>query len=139
MITLHMSPFSPYARKVRLVLIEKELEWVRIDTQTADPPPEFIAKNPNLRIPVITDDRTGLTLFESNMILEYLLATYPDNPAKAPQPPLAEAMVRPDHRWADLQLLSTIETSLNSGINLLSMERSGIKAEQAVFLQKEHR
>ena len=137
MITLHMSPFSPYARKIRLLLIEKDLEWERIDTETADPPPECIAKNPNLRIPVITDDQTGLTLFESTMILEYLLAPYPVNLSPAPQPPLAGVMVRPDHRWADLQLLSTIETALNSGINLLSMERSGIKAEQAVFLQKE--
>ena len=139
MISLHMSPFSPYARKVRLLLIDKGLEWERIDTETADPPPEFIAKNPNLRIPVITDDQTGLTLFESNMILDYLLTTYPDNPPQAPQPPLAAVMARPDHRWADLQLLSTIETALNSGINLLLMERSGIKAEQAVFLQKEQR
>ena len=139
MITLHMSPLSPYARKVRLLLIDKGLQWERIDTETTDPPPEFIAKNPNLRIPVISDDQTGLTLFESNMILDYLLTTYPDNPPQAPQPPLAAVMVRPDHRWADLQLLSTIETALNSGINLLLMERSGIKAEQAVFLQKEQR
>lgn len=34
--------------------------------------PEFLALNPHGRIPVITDDETGITLFESAAILLYL-------------------------------------------------------------------
>lgn len=34
--------------------------------------PDFVAMNPNAKLPVIVDQETGTTVYESNAILEYL-------------------------------------------------------------------
>jgi glutathione S-transferase len=132
-----MSPFSPYARKPRVVLLEKGLEFEGIDTQTATPNALLAERNPNLRIPVLIDEAAGRTLWESNVVVDYLLTTYPATPPAAPVPPLAQTLVRAEHRWDDLLVLSTIETTLNSGVNLIQMVRGGIDPDQVPFLRKE--
>ncbi len=137
MLRLYMSPYSPYARKPRVVLLEKALEFEAIDTQTAQPNPSLAERNPNLRIPVLVDKKAGRTLWESNVVVEYLLANYPATPPKAPTPPLAKTIVRGEQRWEDLLVLTTIETTLNSGVNMIQMVRSGVDIEQASYLQKE--
>ena len=137
MLRLHMSPYSPYARKPRVVMLEQGMEFEGIDTQTAESNAQLAARNPNLRIPVLIDEEHGHTLWESNVVVEYLLTTYPRLPPDAPAPPLARSMVRADHRWEDLLVLSTIETTLNSGVNLIQMVRGGIDTEQVPFLRKE--
>ena len=38
--------------------------------------PEFLAISPNNKIPGITDAKTGVTIFESGAILQYLADTY---------------------------------------------------------------
>lgn len=66
---------SPNGFKITIALEELglpyELHHVRLcrgDNRT----PEFLALNPHGRIPVITDDEPGVTLFESAAILLYL-------------------------------------------------------------------
>jgi len=135
MLKLYMGVFSPYARKVRVLLAEKELAAEEVRVNTAEAPGDYASINPNLRIPALQDG--PLTLFESNLILDYLLCTYPDNPKSQPQPPLAPGLYRERQRWADLTVLVTVETMLNSGINVLQMKRSGVEPEQAPYLQKE--
>lgn len=43
-------------------------------------------------VPVLIDG--GITLFESNLIIDYLLKTYPENPPGMPQPPLVASRAR---------------------------------------------
>ena len=135
MLKLYMGKFSPYARKVRVLIAEKELATEEVRINTAEAPGDYAKVNPNLRIPALQDG--NLTLFESNLILDYLLTTYPDNPLSQPTPHLAPGLYRQQQRWADMTVLVTVETMLNSGINVLQMKRSGVEPEQAPYLQKE--
>lgn len=66
---------SPNGFKATIALEELALPYrlhhVRID-EGEHRQPSFLAMNPHGRIPVITDDDTGITLFESAAILLYL-------------------------------------------------------------------
>jgi glutathione S-transferase len=132
---LYFSPNSPYARKVRIVLAEKGLAY---EAKLLDPHEAIDALgrlNPNLRVPVLADgDRT---LFESNVIVDYLLRTYPATPQSPIKPTLASAVTREDRHWDDLQVLVAIETLLDTGINLFQLSKDGLKPDQAPYLKKE--
>src|ERR1043166_3050332 len=72
-IKLYNSKVSPYARKVRLLPTERglPLEKIDVDFQNGDQgKPEYLAMNPNGKVPVIDDD--GFVLWESIAILKYL-------------------------------------------------------------------
>lgn len=72
-IKLYDSKISPYARKVRLIAAELDIpiEKISLDFQKGDPrKPEYLALNPNGKVPTIDDD--GFVLWESIAILKYL-------------------------------------------------------------------
>jgi glutathione S-transferase len=74
-VKLHDFPFSPNSRKVRAVAYELgiALETQRVDLLTGGQRnPEFLAKNPNGRVPVLEDG--DLILWESTAIIRYLAA-----------------------------------------------------------------
>ena len=109
---------SPYSRKGLIVLEEKGLPYEQINTD-----PEFLPEgfkenmNPNLRASVLIDG--DKKIFESDNIVDYLLRTYPDSKSpSAPLPPLAKTITRPGHHIDDAMVLVTIETILNSSVNI---------------------
>jgi glutathione S-transferase len=60
---------------VTIALAEMELPYqiAFVDIMAGThPTPEFLALNPNGRMPVLTDSETGVTVFESAAILQYL-------------------------------------------------------------------
>jgi glutathione S-transferase len=62
---------SPYARKVRIVLAEKMIEYQLVEESPWAPGNPLHAYNPLGKVPVlILDD--GTTLFDSRVIVEYL-------------------------------------------------------------------
>lgn len=66
---------TPNGRKVSIMLEETGLEYAThvIDIRKGDQfTPEFVAVNPNSKIPAIVDQDTGLNVFESGAILIYL-------------------------------------------------------------------
>jgi glutathione S-transferase len=70
---LLFSPTSPYARKVRAVLIEKRLE-ATVDLVAVNPladPPNLRAANPLGKVPALILDN-GRALFDSPLICAYL-------------------------------------------------------------------
>ena len=70
---------GPNPPKVNIILEELGLPYETIDIQhtaTTERPPEFLAVNPNGRVPAIQDPNTGLTLWESGAIIEYLIEHY---------------------------------------------------------------
>lgn len=72
-------PISSAAFKVRALIHELGLsvELVTVDMRKGEhKSPEFLAKNPNGKVPTLEDD--GFFLFESNAILCYLAAKKPE-------------------------------------------------------------
>lgn len=60
-----------------MILHELNLPYEAIQTSMADvKKPEFTAINPNGRLPAIQDPNTGITLWESGAIVEYLIDEY---------------------------------------------------------------
>jgi glutathione S-transferase len=78
-ITLYELQPSPHARKVRLLAAELgiPLNRVPVDPRIGETrTPEYLAKNPNGRVPTLEED--GFCLYESPAILKYLSAKQPD-------------------------------------------------------------
>ena len=77
--TLYHFWLSPGARKVRLILKEKNLEFeLKIERSWARRP-EFLALNPAGETPVLVE-ADGTVLADSAAIAEYLEEVYPDRP-----------------------------------------------------------
>jgi glutathione S-transferase len=94
MLKLYDFPMSPRARKVRIALAEKGLpyEKVTVDITKGDQKkPEFLAINPNGKVPALQDD--GTSIYESSIIMEYLNDKYP-NPPLLPTDPGQRARAR---------------------------------------------
>jgi glutathione S-transferase len=94
MLKLYDFPMSPRARKVRIVLAEKGLPYEKgtVDiTKGEQKKPEFLAVNPNGKVPALQDD--GTNLYESSIIMEYLNDKYP-NPPLLPADPGQRARAR---------------------------------------------
>ena len=70
---------SPCARRVRIVLLEKGLQWETrlVDlTRMEQKKPEYLKLNPNGLVPTLVHgDRV---IYESNVITEYLDAMFPE-------------------------------------------------------------
>ena len=65
------SPTSPYARKVRVALAEKKIEYTLVDAAPFGPDSSVSDFNPLGKIPVLIME-DGATLFDSRVIVEYL-------------------------------------------------------------------
>ena len=110
MIKLHYHPFSTFARRVRIALIEKGIpaELVEVDmVARAHKGPAYLALNPYGRVPTLEED--GFVLYESTSILEYLEATHPT-------PPLLPADVRGRALAAMHMKLCDIQLARQTGV-----------------------
>jgi len=94
MIKLYDFPMSPRARKPRIVLAEKGLQYEKVNvdiTKQEQKKPEYLAINPYGKVPALQDD--GTTVYESSIIMEYLNDKYP-NPSLMPADPGQRARAR---------------------------------------------
>ncbi|MFT3775694.1 MAG: glutathione S-transferase family protein [Minicystis sp.] len=76
---LFLTSRSPYARKVRITLLEKGLACDTEQVDFAARTPEFLALSPLGKVPALVDE-DGTTVFDSTVIAEYLEDRYPDPP-----------------------------------------------------------
>lgn len=68
---------GPNPPKVAIILEELNLPYEVIPTPITDvKKPEYIAINPNGRLPAIRDPNTNITLWESGAIVDYLIERY---------------------------------------------------------------
>jgi glutathione S-transferase len=80
-VKLFFSPNSPYARKCRVVILEKGLQdkVELVSVMPSDNPPELVAANPLGTVPTLVIDN-GKSLCESPVICEYLDSLSDKNP-----------------------------------------------------------
>lgn len=130
---LYYSNGSPFARKVRIALIEKGLPFEADVDDRLRPIDEM--PGPTLAVPVLEDD--GQRLWESDLIVDYLLKTYPDSNARLADPPLAPWLARPDHYWHDMTVLATIATCANTMVNMRFMNGDGLDTGSSDYLARQ--
>src|SRR5262245_4062603 len=102
MLTLYDDVFSPYARKVRIALYEKDVPFERIRALHGDcNRTDFVHVNPRAEVPALIDG--DLQLYDSTVICEYLEERYP-TPSLYPGDPGLRARCRLIEDLADTQL-----------------------------------
>jgi glutathione S-transferase len=118
---------SPFARAVRIVLVEKGLEFERDETYTTPSVEERARVTPTLQVPTLIDG--DLKLWDSAVIIEYLMVTYPSMPAPNGQLLFATAYVRSQHLWRDKLVHATLQTFGASTATVSQLQWSGVRHE----------
>jgi glutathione S-transferase len=98
---LYDNAFSPFARKVRLVLQHKRLDFESIDGLAPENRDLLAAVNPRVEVPVLEDG--DVTVVNSADIVAYLDYRYPERPVH-PADPGARVAARAWERLADTKL-----------------------------------
>jgi glutathione S-transferase len=98
MLTLFENAFSPFARKVRLVLDHKQLAYESVDGLRRDNRARLEAVNGRVEVPVLVHD--DLAVVNSSDIIAYLERVFPERPIY-PASPRAFVRARAWERCAD--------------------------------------
>lgn len=107
--TLYHLWLSPFCRKVRVVLREKELAFDMKVEKVWERRPEFLEMNPAGEVPVLVEE-DGTVLVDSGAITEFLDETHPE-PGLRGETPEARAETRRLAAWFDIKF--DREVSLN--------------------------
>jgi glutathione S-transferase len=122
---------SPFARKVRIALAEKNIscEKVLLDlTRGENRTPAYLRLNPHGRVPTLVVD--SIPIYESTAIVEYLNEAYPDPPL-LPTSLIERARVRMIEETIDGSFISALRTVLFNVFRLPEPERNPKAAEEA--------
>ncbi|RCJ40619.1 glutathione S-transferase [Nostoc minutum NIES-26] len=130
--TLYYTQRSPYARKVRIVLAEKQLPCELKQTDINNKSLEFLRLSPIGKVPVLVDEN-GLVFWDSTLIVEYLDETYPQ-PGFYPSSRI--------ERWSCRQGEELADTLIDFVVGLWYETRKGNRADsdtQAKYQSNIHR
>jgi glutathione S-transferase len=116
---------SPFARAVRIVLDELALDYERQELMKALSIEEMAQATPTLQVPTLWDG--DLAIWDSGMIVEYLLSTYPERPDR--HPPLAHDAFRKEAQWHDRLLFSTIQTFGTAATTISQLTWTGVMVD----------
>lgn len=108
---LYNADLSPNCVRVRAVIHELglEVEIIDVNIMSREPrPPEFLAANPNGKVPAFVDD-DGFALFESRAINAYLASKRPERDLY-PDDPKRRAIADQWSYWQALQLGPAMQT-----------------------------
>ena len=116
---LYYTQRSPYARKVRIILAEKNLSCDLKETDIAHKSSDFLALSPIGKVPVFVDE-DGTKLWDSTCIVEYLDETYPE-PRFYPSDRIQRVQCR---QWEELA-----DTLCDHAVALMLQKRKGDQAD----------
>jgi glutathione S-transferase len=99
MLKIHGALLSPFVRKVRITLGEKQIPYELVRANPFEKSPEFLALSPLGRIPAL-EDELGRKLADSSVIVEYIEERFPEPPLFT-RDPYDRARVRWFDEYAD--------------------------------------
>ncbi|WP_330960133.1 glutathione S-transferase family protein [Photobacterium sp. 53610] len=105
MTTVYGVQFSPFVRKVLLVLQVKGVPYSNPQVNPMDPPKDFERVSPLGKIPAFEDDK--VLLADSAVICDYLEQRYPENPL-CPSDLVERARVKWLEKYADTEVVSAL-------------------------------
>jgi glutathione S-transferase len=92
---LFISLRSPFARRVRLALLENQIPYKETVCDVFKPTEALVAVNPLVRVPVLRLS-SGVTLIDSNLILQALYETLATSTSLMPSSPAVRLSI---YRW----------------------------------------
>lgn len=123
---------SPFARAVRITLDELGLEYERREEITTPSVEDRAQASPTLQVPTFWDGE--IRLWESGLIVEYLLTTYTaDGDADLP---LCFGIGRSENIWRDRLVFSTIQTLGTAGTIISQMKWGGTGIADHQYLKR---
>ncbi len=139
MVKFYYTLRSPYARKIRILLAETQIEHDAIEITPGEYDhgslfgQAYEALVPSLRVPAIQhgDD----LIFESNAIMTYLYQFEPK--LNNQEIPLAPSVIRSKKVWLDTMILTSIDVLLDSGVNVIQVGRFGVDTTSHPYMQRE--
>lgn len=108
-IELFSARFSPFAQRVRLALLEKNIEFWHTEIDLANKPEWFLVISPRGEVPVIRHEDRFVA--DSTVILEYLEDVYTKSPLR-PSDPGKRALSRLWTEFADEKLLPAMVSAI---------------------------
>src|SRR6266436_5726114 len=111
MMVLYSGTTCPFSQRCRLVLFEKGMDFEIKDVDLFKKPEDINVMNPYGQVPILVE--RDLTLYESNIINEYIDERFP-HPQLMPADPVMRARARLMLFNMEVELFSQIE-SLESG------------------------
>ncbi len=101
---------SPFTRKVRIILSEKNIPYDWVEYQHRHEDPRYGEMNPYKTVPILELD-SGTFIYESTVINEYLEDAYPEPPLR-PRDPEGCAFVRLWEDFADCHFSARLLTAV---------------------------
>ena len=106
---LYHYPLSPFCRKLRLVLAEKEVEFELVEEPYWERRKEFLLLNPAGKVPVLRSP--DVIMCDSRAICEFLESVFPDPPL-LPEDPYLQYEVRRLVAWFDEKVYQEVTSRL---------------------------
>lgn len=129
--TLYCTLGSPFARAVRIVLVEKGLSFERIVSPSLE---VRASATPTLQVPTLVDGE--VRLWDSAVILDYLMGAYSNAAQKPNERAFASEYVRASHALNDKLVHATVQTFGVSTTTISQMHWSGTKHEGSDHLMR---
>ncbi len=105
---------SPFTRKVRIILNEKNIRYDWVEYQHRHEDPRYGVMNPYKTVPILELD-SGTFIYESTVINEYIEDAYPE-PSLRPREPEECAIVRLWEDFADCHLFATLNLAVRDRV-----------------------
>ncbi len=143
MLKLYGHDTSPYVRRIRVLLAELGLPFVRDSRSWTVADADVLKLNPCLRVPALEAPRSdgGTQLLLDSRIIAAFLYAQPGRSAPtlpAGEPAVAPTLFDERTRWDDENALSILDAAQDSLINLFVLELDGITPSQSPYLQRQY-
>ncbi|MDW5415473.1 MULTISPECIES: glutathione S-transferase N-terminal domain-containing protein [Iodobacter] len=121
MMKLYSGTSCPFSHRCRIVLFEKGMDFEIIDVDVHSKPEDLAIMNPYNEVPVLVE--RDLTLYESNIINEYIDERFP-HPQLMPADPVMRARARLMLFNFERELFIHVKTLETSGTTKKEMEKA---------------